>query len=159
MTENIAAATEAGDMPDAVEDAGSLPPSEDGTEPAAAEQESDEPGKRESREARYRRQLRETETERDTLAARVEALQRAEVERIAGKSIKQPAGLWAAGVALNDLLDATGAVDATKVDAAVTTARTAIGLAPAVRGPVVPREGTSIHQPSGGNTWEEAFKG
>jgi hypothetical protein len=142
-----------------LETGGEIPQSEgdpDTDHPLADDQPAeDKPG---HREARYRVQLRETEAERDQLRGTVEALQRAEVERIAGKTIKQPAGLWAAGVALDDLLDDTGKVDATKVDAAVTAARGALGLDRAWAAPHVPKEGTSTHQHSSGNTWESAFK-
>lgn len=119
----------------------------------------DEPESQSKREARYRVQLREAEAERDQLAATVEALQRSEVERIAGKTIKQPAALWAAGVALADLLGDDGRVDTAKVESAAADARANLGLDRAWSAPVVPTEGTSIHQSTGGNTWEEAFKG
>jgi hypothetical protein len=45
---------------------------------------------------RYRLKLRETESERDTLRERVDALERAEVERIASNAgMATPADLWA----------------------------------------------------------------
>lgn len=91
---------------------------------------------REGREAaRYRRRLRETEAERDTLAARVEALQRAAVEREASGALARPEALWAAGVDLAGLLTDEGTVDAAKVAQAVEDARDRLGLAPAVRTP------------------------
>ncbi len=66
---------------------------------AAPEETSDETTSDESegndREAaRYRRRLRETESERDALTARVEQYQRAEAERIAAESLAAPADLW-----------------------------------------------------------------
>ena len=111
------------------------------------------------REAKYRIQLRVTEAERDQLRATVETLQRAEAERIAAKTIKTPAGLWAAGTALDDLLGDDGNVDPAKVEAAVTSARASLGLDRAWRAPHVPREGTGTNRDErSGNTWEQAFK-
>lgn len=43
-----------------------------------------------NREARYRRQLRETETERDRLAERVASMHRAEISRIAASKLADP---------------------------------------------------------------------
>jgi hypothetical protein len=81
------------------------------TTPAAAEQ---PPG--DGREAaKYRRQLRETEAERDTLSSRVEAMQKREVERLAAVDLATPADMWLTGTALPDLLDDEGHVDAAKV--------------------------------------------
>jgi len=111
------------------------------------------------REARYRTQLRETEAERDALAAKVEALQRAEVERLAAKVIQKPAALWAAGTVLADLLNDDGTVDPRKVTDAATTAQKALGLAATRPAGYVAREGTTIHRSSAGSTWEAAFRG
>lgn len=93
------------------------------TEPAEA---TDERPSR--REARYRRQLRAAEAERDQLAERLDAMRRAEVERIAADVLAKPAGLWAAGTGLGDLLDADGNVDAAAVRAAAETAQAELGL-------------------------------
>jgi len=79
--------------------------------PAAAEQQHGD-----GREAaKYRRQLRETETERDALRGRVETMMKAEVERLAATDLAAPADLWLTGTALPDLLDDDGNVDAGKV--------------------------------------------
>lgn len=71
-----------------------------------------------NREARYRRQLRDTEAERDGLRGRLATLQRGEVERLATADLQNGADLWAAGVDLDDLLDEDGNVDAAKVSKA-----------------------------------------
>lgn len=68
--------------------------------------------------AAYRRRLRDTETERDALAGRVEALQRREAERIAGEHLADPTDLWLLDDDLGALLT-DGDVDLTKVVAAV----------------------------------------
>lgn len=122
-----------------------------------------DPEPQSKREARYRTQLRETEAERDQFAAKVEALQRAEVERLAANVIRQPSALWAADVELADLIDDDGLIDPGKVDAAVRTAQQALGLELGgderkKHGPVVPREGTGRTRSSAGNQWEDAFK-
>lgn len=112
------------------------------------------------REAKYRVQLRETEAERDQLRGTVEAMQRTEVERIAGASIQKPSAIWSSDVELGSLLDDTGKVDPLKVAAAAKRATEDLGLATKRPGGYVPREGTSTHQSTGGsNTWESAFKG
>jgi len=119
----------------------------------------DEPEPQSKREARYRTALRETEAERDTLAAKVEALQRAEAERLAAKVIQKPGALWAAQTALADLLNDDGTVDPRKVTDAATTAQKALGLAATRPAGYVAREGTTIHRSSAGSTWEAAFRG
>jgi hypothetical protein len=65
-----------------------------------------------NREARYRVERNEARQERDSLAARIEALQIREVERIAGEHLAQPADLLSlGGVSLVDLVNADGCVD------------------------------------------------
>lgn len=72
---------------------------------------------------KQREKRRETEAERDKLAATVAALQRAEVEKLAattGKRVLANApDLWLAGVKHEDLLAEDGTVDPAKVRAAV----------------------------------------
>lgn len=67
-----------------------------------------------------RRQLRETEAERDRLAGLVETMQRREAERIAADRLAAPGDLWdIAGTELDDLLDEHGAVNSDAVNVAV----------------------------------------
>lgn len=68
--------------------------------------------------ARYRRRLREVETERDTLAARVETFQRREVERLAASHLSRPSDVWLDGAEIAGLLDDQGDVDPLAVQAA-----------------------------------------
>jgi hypothetical protein len=110
------------------------------------------------REARYRLQLRDTEAERDQLRSTVAALQIAEVERLAGKSIQRPSALWSADVELTSLLDDVGRVDPVKVDAATQQAQKTLGLAPTRPAGYVRGEGQVVGQPTAGNAWEGAFK-
>lgn len=108
------------------------------------------------REARYRRQLRDTEGERDALAAQLDAMRRSEVERIAGAVVAEPSALWAAEVALDDLLGEDGTVDPGKVTEAAEAARARLGLQPRRAGNVVPREGSNP-TPSRTATFASAF--
>ncbi|WFR72490.1 hypothetical protein P9209_00160 [Prescottella defluvii] len=70
--------------------------------------------------AKYRRRLRETEAERDLLATQVEALQRAEILRLASPILAVPEDIFTIGeVSTTDLLDDVGKVDQEKVALAV----------------------------------------
>jgi len=84
----------------------------------------DDDGKLRREAAKYRTGLRAAEAERDGLRARLDAMQRAEVERLAADDLAQPADLWLLGAVLPDLLDDDGNVDQAKVGAAVKAALT-----------------------------------
>lgn len=88
-----------------------------------------------NREAKYRKQLREAEAERDALRERVTTLQRGEAERVAGGHLTRPAALWAAGTSLDDLLTPEGDLDPEKVNAAAEAAAEALGAAAPTRAP------------------------
>jgi len=106
--------------------------------PGGNEQDDSGPGRE---AAKYRRKLREAEAERDALREAVASIRRAEVERIAGATVQNPAGLWAAGVDVGDLLDDAGQVDPAKVQAATLQAAETLGLARPRPGNYVAREG------------------
>ncbi|PND54445.1 hypothetical protein CRM90_28000 [Mycobacterium sp. ENV421] len=131
---------------------------------ADAPEDTDQPAedKPTNREAKYRVQLRETEAQRDQLAATVEAMQRAEVERLAAEHLTKPAALWTAGVELTSLVGDDGTIDPDLVLAAAQDARQQLGLenprAAKLRGPVVPREGTSVQSGGNSGSWADAFK-
>lgn len=61
--------------------------------------------------ATYRQRLRAAESERDGLAERLEGMQRAEAERVAGESLTDAEDLWLSGTQLVDLLDDDGNVN------------------------------------------------
>ena len=61
--------------------------------------------------AKYRRQLRAVETERDTLAAHLEANRRAQAEAAAAEVLQRPNILWRLGVDTKQLLDPNGVID------------------------------------------------
>jgi hypothetical protein len=115
-----------------------------------------------SREAaKYRRQLREAEAQRDTNAARVESLQRAAIDRIATDERIKPAAMWAAGATLADLLDDDGMPDVSKVRAAVAHARETLGVPEEPRPPAPnPAQGSSGGGAAGstGVTWSDAIR-
>lgn len=69
--------------------------------------------------AKYRRQLREAEAERDQLRSQVETMQTAEVERRVSDALETPSDVWLAGVNLADVLGDDGHVDESKLDQAV----------------------------------------
>lgn len=125
-------------------------PQEEATEPA-------EPSL--SREAaKYRTRARDAETERDTLAAQVEALQRSEVGRIAGAVNVKTEALWAAGTQLSDLLTEVGAVDEKKVASAIDNAVATLGISRKPRPNTAPKEGTGGEHPGGlRDGWQDAF--
>lgn len=83
--------------------------------------------------AKYRRQLRQTEAERDALRARVQTWQQRHVEAIAAEHLAQPGDLLGlGGHQLADLLDEHGEVDPGKVRAAtlaLVAARPGLGTA------------------------------
>lgn len=88
---------------------------QDQTPPAGDDQgtEADKPlSRQERRDEQARQRAQELEQERDALAGRVEALQRREIERLAGEVLAQPGDLLELGkVSLDDVLDDEGNVD------------------------------------------------
>ena len=109
--------------------------------------------------AKWRGQLRQAEAERDTLAGKVEALQRTQIDAHVAATGLKPAALWASGAQLADLVGDDGTPDQQKIAAAVATAREQLGSVndrpkrPArgglTSGASVPREPV--------NKWREAF--
>lgn len=91
------------------------------------EQQPEEPRDRVGNEAaRYRRQLRETETARDELTSELDTLrghlraqQRQTAQHIAAAALRNPADLFAFGAQLDEVLAEDGTVDTTKVQAVV----------------------------------------
>jgi hypothetical protein len=83
--------------------------------------ERDESGRFLSREAAsYRRRLRETESERDSLRERLERYERDHVERIAADAgLQVPADVWQFGASLDTLRDDEGGIDHDAVDGLV----------------------------------------
>lgn len=92
---------------------------DDTTAPANAGGE--ERGRGNPEAAKYRTRLRETEAQRDALAARVETFQRADVHRLAAGHLSEPGDLFdVGGTTLAELLDEDGNVDEQLVTDAIT---------------------------------------
>jgi hypothetical protein len=108
-------ATEAPSAPQADQGAGELTP-QVGESPASVEtgdDERDDQGRYLSREAaNYRRRLRETQAERDSLRIQLDQLQRAEVERLAtAAGLAVASDVWMHGAALDTLRAEDGSID------------------------------------------------
>lgn len=108
--------------------------------------------------AKYRRQLRDTEAEKDDLAGQVEGLRRQLVQLNMPHGSKTNAdALWATGRNAGDFFNDAGQLDAEKLTAAVRETHTALGLR---YGPdVISESGTG----NGGMepkraTWSDALK-
>lgn len=135
------------------------PATDTNTEPPATEPTppTDEaPGAAGAEAAKYRRALRTAEAERDALTTRLEALQRAEVERLAADKLSQPAALWALGTNLTDCLDDDGNVDPTKAAEIIERTSKAHGLAAPSRWPDVGQG--RRHATTEGSSWAEAMR-
>lgn len=120
MSENITEPTEGtAEQPETAVDAPETPTASEGTstDPKAAKE-----------AARYRRQLRAAESERDALAEQVTALRRAAVEDRLKTHRVPPAGFWASGVELETLLDENGHIDDEAIKAAADNAVETLGL-------------------------------
>lgn len=90
----------------------------------AAETDEQEPSP--NREAaKYRRELRDTQSERDALQARIDQQDRAAAETLAGQQLASADDLWRYGVELDSLRGDDGSLDPEKVTAAVTELATA----------------------------------
>ncbi|HPY26005.1 MAG TPA: hypothetical protein PLK19_16980 [Mycobacterium sp.] len=130
------------------------------TEPAEATAEAEQPDDTTEQEspnseaAKYRKRLREAEAERDTLAQRLEAVQRQQVEALLG-GVK-PEALWAV-TELAALLTEDGSIDADKVTAAIDAAREKFGITKPSKGNHVPGIGNRPTIAPAVDKWKEAF--
>ncbi|MCV7379959.1 hypothetical protein BST11_15365 [Mycobacterium alsense] len=91
----------------------SAPVDESTVEQSDAPAEGDGGGNREA--AKYRRQLREAEAQRDALSERLSTLQRREAERLAAEHLADGADMWRDGLDIAALLDDDGNLDPAKV--------------------------------------------
>lgn len=95
--------------------------------PTIGQPEQDEkPGNAEA--AKYRRQRREVEAERDAIAEQLTAARTQLIEGFVEQNGITPAGFWASGVTVDQLIDEDGKVSAAHVAAAATQAMNALGL-------------------------------
>ncbi|MCV7317257.1 hypothetical protein H7J77_17115 [Mycolicibacillus parakoreensis] len=97
--------------------------------------------------AGYRRRLRDVEAERDELAASLNTLRKAEIERLAGEHLRVGSAIWASGTDLESLLTEDGGIDAEAVKAAAVAARDELGLEANTPRNYVPTEGQHVERP------------
>jgi len=114
--------------------------------------------------ARYRRQLRSVEAERDGLREQLAAAHRREVDRLASVHLAVAADLFTiGGVDLADLVDAHGMVDEQAVLAAATALlETRPGLAAGLKVRTSPPNHGAGYRPTAGTpelTWHRAIRG
>jgi hypothetical protein len=81
-----------------------------------------------SEAAKYRRQLRDTETERDLLKTQITAWQTDHAETVAAKEGVNAAALWASGADLQTLIGENGLIDQSLLGEAIQTARDILGI-------------------------------
>lgn len=127
--------------------------------PVENEQEPEDDGKNPANReaAKYRRQLRETETQVTALEARVDALTRATVETAAAKVLKDGASIWGAGATPDQFVGEDGRVDAVAVEAAANAL--AGQFSPKPKPGYVPAQGTGAAGTKGDAAdFELAFK-
>lgn len=113
-----------------------------------------------SEAAKYRRRLRDTESERDQLAERVQRMQRSQIERQIADQLSVPGDLFAFGLSVGDLLDDNGEPDEGLIATAVyglLEQRPGLGkTAPRPKGPTITGHAT----PTGGGkgSWAELLQ-
>lgn len=134
------------------------PPTDDGRDHQADDIDHD--GQHPSHEAaKWRRKLRDTETELGALREHVQALQRQQIDaHVTAQGVK-PEAVWASGVELSELVAADGTIDPGKVKAAIAATREKFGLDTKTRPRSMNglRSGALTHQPPR-DRWSEAFK-
>lgn len=85
----------------------------------------DERGAANREAAKYRRQLRDVEAQRDQLGERLAAMQQSQAETLAREHLADGADIWRDGLELSAVLDNDGNLDPAKVAAAAKATRTA----------------------------------
>ena len=110
------------------EETSSASDDQENSDPDAPSEEQQEGSKASRQAARYRRQLRETETERDTLRDQVDTLRRAIAEEALSGVLAKPSSLWLTGVSASDFYNAEGNLDTEALRAAAESAASDHGL-------------------------------
>lgn len=109
-----------------------------------------------SEAAKYRRRLRDTEAERDTIATQRDQLARQLVETHLSTTGLKPAAFWALHEGLDGLLDDNGLVDPAAVAQAAHAIRDNLGIA---TGPVSHTEGMSPQHREARASWRDVVQG
>lgn len=94
------------------------------------EQDQQDTSKASRQAAKYRRQLRDTEAERDTLQEQVSTLRRTIAEESLRGVLAKPSALWLTGVEAADFYDDAGNLDTDALAAAAKDAAAQNGLQP-----------------------------
>ena len=120
---------------------------------SSTETEPTDTGNREA--AKYRRQLREAEAERDQLRSTIDAMRRRAIEDIAARDhrVAKPEALWNAGADLTEMLADDGQLNLDAVNGWITASVEELGLAQKRSGPYVSREGSNPRPPASATTW------
>jgi hypothetical protein len=127
------------------------------SEPSTAAEDDAESESANAEAAKWRRQLRETEAQRDTLASQVDALQRQQIEAQDTAAGVKPAALWKTSE-LSALISEDGTVDAELVATAIDTARQELGIQPIGKGAYVPGVGGRPSATPKHDDFVDAFK-
>lgn len=107
--------------------------------------------------AKWRKKLRETETQRDGLATQLANMQRAAIDHQVTTMGLKPAALWASGAKLEELLDDTGVPDPTKVQQAAQIAQDTLGVIAYKPAPRSLQSGASAPPRHTPDPWIDAF--
>jgi hypothetical protein len=133
---------------------------EETARPGLAEPETEADDSKPGREAaKYRRQLRETEGERDVMASQLEAARGELAEAVLRGVLAQPAAFWLTGAKVGDFFGEDGRLDAARLRSAAQAAAAESGLAVAenqtvIASPTLRREG---QLDAAGAGWSSAF--
>ncbi|MHB1063215.1 MAG: hypothetical protein ACYC1Z_01750 [Georgenia sp.] len=119
----------------------------------------DETGARGGEAAKYRRRLRQAETERDELRTTVDGLRRTIAESALGDVLAKPAALWLTGTNPADYYGEDGNLNIEALTAAAQTAVTEHGLAPATVAQVFDAPSTHRTPPVSAPSWQTALSG
>lgn len=113
--------------------------------------------------AKYRRQLRTVEGERDTLRDRLDARDRADVERMVQHRLTDPSDIWRGDVTLEQLRGEGGELDPALVDAAAKAVTAqhphwATGTGPAAPSSAVTMGATKPDMSAEEPAWQGVFR-
>lgn len=125
---------------------------QDVQEPAGTE---DHASNREA--AKYRRQLRDTETERDGLRDQLTALRRQVVESASG--LARPQALWLTDLDVNTLFTDEGTLDTARTTEAVARISSELGLREKPRTPAPDPSQGMVGLPPSSSSWADVVRG
>jgi hypothetical protein len=141
----------------AVDTSGALEePDEADPAETSTEDQGDEPATANAEAARWRKQFRAAEQDRDLLAGQVAALQKAAADDLITRAGVKPSAVFTI-TNLDALIDDTGAVSPKLVATAVAAARDQLGIAPIGKGNYVPGVGNQPGRPPKTDGWQDAF--